>query len=168
MEMEAPVSAAIAATRARRPASRTRLVCGEAGGRERRAGRGQAQVVEGGLALRTREAVARRGVRARATVAPVSALPSALAEAVEDGLRGDRLSRAELLFGSLDRRVQALAIDIVERIAFLIVEAAKEAVHHLGPFLRGELQRLGDDLLSIGRHMTSLRSRDWLDKVQRG
>ena len=63
--------------------------------------------------------------------------------------------------------MQALAIAIIERVAFLIVEAPKQAVDQLGPFLRGELQRFGDDLLSIGRHTTSLRSRLWLDKAER-
>jgi hypothetical protein len=60
--------------------------------------------------------------------------------------------------------VQALAIDIIERIAFFVVKAPKQAVDQLGPFLCGELQRFRDDLLSIGRHITSLRSRGLLDK----
>jgi hypothetical protein len=45
--------------------------------------------------------------------------------------------------------MQALAIDIIERIAFLVVEAPKEAVDQLGPFLGGELQCFRDDLLGI-------------------
>jgi hypothetical protein len=71
----------------------------------------------------------------------------------------------ELLFRSRDRRVQALAIDIIERIAFLVVEALKQAIDQLGPFLRGELQRFRDDLLSIGRHRKSLRSRSGARQV---
>ena len=37
--------------------------------------------------------------------------------------------------------------------------APQQAVDQLGPFLRGELQRFRDDLLSIRRHLRSLRSR---------
>lgn len=55
--------------------------------------------------------------------------------------------------------MQALPIDIIERIAFLVIEAPQQAVDQLGPFLRGELQRFRDNLLSIGRHLRSLRSR---------
>ena len=60
--------------------------------------------------------------------------------------------------------MQALASDVIARVAFLVVEALKQAVDQLGPFLRGEPQRFRDDLLSIGRHITILRSSDWPDK----
>lgn len=90
---------------------------------------------------------------------------SGLAEAVEDGLCRDGLAREKLFLGPPYGRVQEVAICIVERIAFLGVEAPKQTVDQLGPLLRGELQRFGDDLFSIWRHELSLRPRVPTDKL---
>src|SRR3954466_7814337 len=80
-------------------------------------------------AARLEEALQRHRTEARrlwSRIRPGIASPLALAEAVEDCFRGDRLPRAELLLGSRDRLVQALEIGVVERIAFLVVEAPKQ------------------------------------------
>jgi hypothetical protein len=115
--------------------------------------------------LSTTRRWSRRGSLPPARTRPGTVSHSGLAEAVENGLRGDGPPCTELLVGTCDRRVQTLAIGVIEGIAFLVVEAAKQAIDQLSPFFGREPQRFRSDLLCLS-HPHTLRSRDWLDKSE--
>ncbi len=63
--------------------------------------------------------------------------------------------------------MEALAINIIERIGLFVVEAPKQSIDHLDPLLCGKFQGLGDDPLSIGGHIPNLTFQILIDNADR-